>query len=205
MENDEHDTNAYLINNVAWLGDHQKRAEAAGNIGWEYDSALSHDNWAVLRHRQLNKTLMAFRPTNWRKPRDLQADMDLVAGRLEQNKLYGEALDSRNKVATKYGQKPDLIGFSLGGTLAIKVGQATGDKVTAYNPGSNPFRRESVPSNVKVIRHSNDPISYGYSNLGAVKHYTGLWKYVDPLQLATSYDKHHIEQATKTTKKRRQK
>ena len=189
MDNQDY-ANASIIRQVASLPKHQ-RSEAAGNLGWEYDGALSHDNWSVLRHRHMDKTLIAYRPTQWQKPRDLLADMDIVANRLERNTLYKEALESRNKAAAKYGQRPELIGYSLGGSLAIKVGKATGDKVMAYSPGSNPFIREHVPSNVKVVRDSNDPISYGYSNLDNVKHYAGLWKFTEPVSLFSNFWLNH--------------
>jgi hypothetical protein len=107
---------------------------------------------------------IAYRGTKWKNPNDVVMNMNVVTNTAENTVQYLNAKNQLKNVINKYGDPSELVGFSKGSVLAIKLGEEFGYKTTNFNPLIGTGMLDKTASgNHRVIRINGDMPSFGIS------------------------------------------
>jgi hypothetical protein len=107
---------------------------------------------------------IAYRGTKWKNPNDVVMNMNVATNTAENTVQYLNAKNQLKNVISKYGDPSELVGFSKGSVLAIKLGEEFGYKTTNFNPLIGTGMLDKTASgNHRVIRINGDMPSFGIS------------------------------------------
>ena len=135
---------------------HDDADAAARALGYRVDKSLSNQN-ATTFVNDRGEAIVSYRGTNPKNTDDLAADLHIATGS-RKHKRFDEAEDLARRVKSKYGDKVQATGHSLGGTQALHVNKKLGINAHVFNPGAG--LGDTVDSdNVRVVRNRDDLIS----------------------------------------------
>lgn len=160
-----------------------KDDETLFSQGYEIDKELSGNDWKTYYNPSTGKSTIRYRETDPKNWRDLTTDALIGVGLQGLGSRFKRAEKVYDKASKKYGgkQNVDVIGHSLGGSMALHVNQTRGAKATAFNPGAGPLepvkrignqilaklgnkkakrRIRNQKKNAEIIRNVGDPISF---------------------------------------------
>lgn len=160
-----------------------KDDEVLFSQGYEIDKELSGKDWTTYYNKNTGKSTIRYRETDPTNIKDLGTDLLIGLGIQGLGSRFKRAEKVYDKATKKYGGKSnvDVIGHSLGGSLALHVNQTRGAKATAFNPGAGPLepvkrlgnkilaslgdkkakrRIRNQKQNAEIIRNVGDPISF---------------------------------------------
>lgn len=160
-----------------------KDDQALFSQGYEIDKELSGKDWTTYFNKDTGKSTIRYRETNPKNLRDLGTDLLIGLGVQGLGSRFKRAEKVYDKASKKYGGKSnvDVIGHSLGGSLALHVNQTRGAKATAFNPGAGPLepiknlgnkiltglgnkkakrRIRNQRKGAEIVRNIGDPISF---------------------------------------------
>lgn len=160
-----------------------KDDQALFSQGYEIDKELSGKDWTTYFNKDTGKSTIRYRETNPKNLRDLGTDLLIGLGVQGLGSRFKRAEKVYDKASKKYGGKSnvDVIGHSLGGSLALHVNQTRGAKATAFNPGAGPIepiknlgnkilaglgnkkakrRIRNQRKGAEIVRNIGDPISF---------------------------------------------
>ena len=107
---------------------------------------------------------IAYRGTKWKNHNDVVMNMNVATNTAENTVQYLNAKNQLKNVINKYGDPSELVGFSKGSVLAIKLGEEFGYKTTNFNPLIGTGMLDKAASgNHRVIRINGDMPSFGIS------------------------------------------
>ncbi len=147
-------------------------------VPYYIDPELSDDVGVVLVRKAVNESgeiipgssvvpqdvKIAYRGTRFKNPRDLLMNMNVMTNTVENSAQYINAKNQLRKVISKYGEPSELVGYSKGSVLGIKLGDEFGYKTTNFNPFIGPGMMDKTASgNHRVIRINGDVPSFGIS------------------------------------------
>ena len=128
-------------------------------INWKIDADLSNSNGLVLTNNE-GDTKVAYRGTEATNKTDLLAGAGAVSGLYDErvSPIYKSAQTQIDAIKAKYGANPsELIGFSLGGNLAIHTGTANNIKTFDINPL---ISNQTSPGKLhRLLTIEHDPVS----------------------------------------------
>lgn len=123
--------------------------------GFHYDPDLSDHNNYLYYNKDKKQVLHTISGT--KSIHDIGTDLYLAAGLLKSTDRYKQSDDRLRKAREKYKpEKVTVVGSSLGGAIASKIGKGT-DKIITYNKPS--LINEKVIPNETSYRKSGDLIS----------------------------------------------
>lgn len=121
--------------------------------GFVKDEELSGKRNQVYVNPENNKLLMTVAGT--RSAYDVLNDLRLATGGIKNTKRYKSADETLKNAKQKYNTNATVIGHSLGGAIASRIG-GSDDNIITYNAGEVGGKNRP---NVSAIRHSGDLIS----------------------------------------------
>lgn len=135
---------------------HDEADRDAQRLGYRVDRSLSNPN-ATTFVNDRGEAIVSYRGTRPTNLDDLAADLHIATGS-RKHKRFDEAEDLARRVKSKYGDKVQATGHSLGGTQALHVNKKLGLNAHVFNPGAT--LGDTVDSdNVRVVRDKDDLIS----------------------------------------------
>jgi predicted esterase YcpF (UPF0227 family) len=138
--------------------------------GFVIDAQLSGTKNQVFYNRQTGEVVLAYKGTNLRNTEDLWDDYHILHPLLDESKTdrFKRADELYQQVLEKYGSDVTIksVGHSLGGEVALAVGEKHDLETHAYNPGlsaNQALTQRSETNNHKtyIYRTANDPVSFG--------------------------------------------
>ena len=147
-------------------------------VPYYIDPQLSDDVGVVLVRQSVNESgeiipgsssvpqdvKIAYRGTKWTNPSDALMNLNVMTNTTENSVQYLNAKNQLRNVISKYGDPSELVGYSKGSVLAIKLGEEFGYKTTNFNPFIGPGLLDKTASgNHRVIRINGDMPSFGIS------------------------------------------
>jgi len=169
------ETEVKQILQSSYMNQNEARQRLEG-MGYSYDNELSTNENKVF-HDASGRASIVYRGTRPHIIKDLLSDWNIIKHTEGRNKRFQDAHELEKKVHQKYGKAPVLFGDSLGGTLAMRVGQAKGNRneVYAHNPAINlNDMGKTVRAGTHIFRNVGDPVSILYGLLrdphGNIKH-----------------------------------
>lgn len=137
------------------LNSYENNPSALENHGFKYDTDLSNHNQQIYFNPTQNRLLYSVAGTH--NAADVGTDIYMGLGNLKNTQRYKEANDTLAKAKDKYNPKKTLVvGSSLGGSIASKIGKRE-DDIFTYNKFSHIGER-LIP-NEKAYRASGDLVS----------------------------------------------
>ena len=131
-------------------------SQKLSNLGYKYDHELSTPESKVFTDDK-GKPHIAFRGSK-RVMDYLGSDLKLAFGLEKYDRRFKEAKHLTSLVEERYGQKADVFGSSLGGSLAEKSG--AGGRITTHNKGTGIFDiGRKIGANQVDHRTKNDVVS----------------------------------------------
>jgi len=128
----------------------------SSKLGYKVDRSLSNPN-ATTFVNDRGEAIISYRGTRPTNADDLAADLHIAAGS-RKHRRFDEAEDLARRVKSKYGDKVQATGHSLGGTQALHVNKKLGLNAHVFNPGAT-FGDTVDSDNVRVVRDKDDLIS----------------------------------------------
>jgi hypothetical protein len=131
------------------------------------DKSLSNDNQKVFYNPKTKKLLVAVAGTHNLK--DGVTDVYLAAGKLKETNRYKEAkrvLETARKLYPSASKNVDIVGHSLGGSIASRIGKNK-DRIQTYNKGSTIGER--IRENEKSYRTEGDVVSILAPNTSTIE------------------------------------
>jgi hypothetical protein len=140
------------------------------SIPYDIDTTLSSKDGLVLVGD--DGVTIAYRGTEIRNPVDLSADAMIAVGVEENHPQFKTADEQFKLVQEKYGSPNELVGYSLGGTKAMTLGNKHGIDTTTFNAftGKNLLASESTATH-NVIRTTEDFATLGIGLAGGKKNW----------------------------------
>ncbi len=124
--------------------------------GYELDAGLSNHNQQVYYNREKKKLVTAVTGTH--NLSDVLTDVTLFTGGLKHTKRYKEADKVLRTAKQKYQpQESTVVGHSLGGAIAKKIGSKS-DRIITYNSG-HLTKAYTLRKNETAIHTRGDPLS----------------------------------------------
>jgi hypothetical protein len=125
--------------------------------GYSVDQELSGSDWTTYYNPSTKKSVIRYRETNPSNLRDLGTDALIALGLQGVGSRFKRAEKVYDKAALKYGGKDNIevMGHSLGGSLALHVNQTRGAKATAFNPGAGPLEPLKHAANKVLAKLGN--------------------------------------------------
>ena len=103
-------------------------------VPYKIDPELSNQDSLVLFDKD-NNVKVAYRGTKWNNLEDIKGNMSIAAGYDENSPQYMRALEQMNNIKSKYGELPtELVSFSKGSALGLRMGEKFGIDTTNFNP-----------------------------------------------------------------------
>lgn len=143
---------------LSHIENEEERDRLAKSMGLVLDRELSDRDGSVFRQPDTNKTYVAYSGTQ--RFNELPDSVDVLMGRQARNRRFIKAKTLASRAQAKYGAKPTLIGYSLGGSKALWVGNETGNQSIALNPVLNPLL---VPKNGEIRSVPGDVTSWNFN------------------------------------------
>ena len=145
------------------------------DVPFYIDDGLSNDLGIVLVRKGVSDTgqiihtssafpqevKIAYRGTNLTDISDLRTDKDILINNLGESEQYSKVEGQLRKVINKYNDPSELIGYSKGSALAIRLGEEFGYKTTNFNPFIGIGVSKLKSGNHRVIRTTGDVPSFG--------------------------------------------
>lgn len=138
--------------------------------GFVFDGQLSGPKNQVFYNRRTGEVVLAYKGTDPRNAEDLSNDYAILHPLLDETKTdrFKRADELYGRVVDKYGSDVQVksVGHSLGGEIAMVVGERHDLETHAYNPGvsaNQAFNTHSKHNKNKtyIYRTENDPVSFG--------------------------------------------
>lgn len=169
----------------------EEAKQALLKYNYVLDEKLSNDNQKVFYNPKTKKLLVAVAGTH--NVKDAVTDVYLVAGKLKETSRYKEAkkvLEQARKRYPSASENVDLLGHSLGGSIASRIGKNK-DRIHTFNKGST--IGEISRANEKSYRASGDVVSLLAPNTKTIdKTVTNLRANQLPNQQPTFFKSHNI-------------
>lgn len=135
--------------------------------GFVIDTQLSGTKNQVFYNRQTGEIVLAYKGTNPKNMEDIYDDVAIANPNIHESETdrFKRADELYQQVVDKYGSENITItGHSLGGSIAMHVGEKNDQPVMAYNPGvslNRAFEDTRGNENKTIIfRTGNDPVSF---------------------------------------------
>ena len=140
------------------------------SIPYDIDTTLSSKEGLVLVGD--DGVTIAYRGTEIRNPTDLSADAMIAVGVEESHPEFRTSDEQFKLVQETYGPPNELVGYSLGGTKAMTLGNKHGIDTTTFNAftGKNLLASESTATH-NVIRTTEDFATLGIGLAGTKKNW----------------------------------
>jgi polyhydroxyalkanoate synthesis regulator phasin len=130
-------------------------------IKYTIEPELSTKEGLILINNETGIPKAVFRGTNFKNVSDLKTDLAIVHGQEDLTRQFKSAKDQVLRSNEIYEPVDEVIGFSLGGSKAITIGQELGIKSTTFNPAVSPSHLKNVPlnsgDNHTIIRTTENP------------------------------------------------
>ena len=170
------------------------------SIPYDIDTTLSSKEGLVLVGG--DGVTIAYRGTEIRNPVDLSADAMIAVGVEENHPQFKTADEQFKLVQEKYGSPNELVGYSLGGTKAMTLGNKHGIDTTTFNAftGKNLLASESTATH-NVIRTTEDFATLGIGLAGGKKNWevSSILPHQDKLN---PIEAHELSNFTETSARR---
>lgn len=172
---------------------HDNDPNSFSENGFNYDPDISDHNNQIYYNKDKNKLLHTISGTKSLK--DIGTDLYLGLGLLKSTDRYKQSDDILKKAREKY--KPDkvsVVGSSLGGAIASKIGKRN-DNIITYNKPS--LFNEKIIKNERSYRKSGDLISIFNNKLNTktIPNNTYTLPYLPTLRGVTkeAYENHKLK------------
>lgn len=161
---------ALLARAAYFEGDEKQINALFGKVGvlrnFTLDKELSTKKNSVFVDSNTGEVVIAYKGTNPTNKEDLYDDLQIVLSREDSTSRFQKANDLYTKVEAKYGKENVRIaGHSLGGAIAMYVGERNDVESHSFNPAISALRAmRTHGSNTKtsyVYRTKGDPVSVG--------------------------------------------
>eukprot|EP00976_Prorocentrum_cordatum_P101211 1192530-Prorocentrum_minimum.AAC.3 len=137
-----------------------------GLSNFKLDKELSTKKNSVFVDNITGEVVISYKGTNPTNFEDLYDDLQIIRSQENHTSRFKQAENLYTSVKNKYGKNNiKIVGHSLGGAIAMHVGEANDIETHSFNPGISALRTlESHTRNTNksyVYRTQNDPVSIG--------------------------------------------